>query len=188
MADRGRRRALLGGATVVAVTMALCSAAFACTIFRGKFIVQGSGSNAGKVYAIGANSGMNYCSAGFPTGTARAPRNGGTVTVSVVKNKNSACPTGTPGGRLPSKMYDINFLNGPAHFVTPDRDWQLDCMSGIAGPVKIGQMNVDQYGRGGPKTLSLPSNLAPNGPNDESAVCISDSTGTYGNQVPITIL
>lgn len=180
---RDTRRRLLVGSTVVGVSLALCSAAFACTVFRGKFTVTGSGANPGKVISVGNNAGMQYCP-GFPTGTASAPTTGATVTVKVVKAKNSSCPL----SRLPANTYDINFLNGPAHFKSPDRDWQLDCMSGIAGPVKIGQLKINQYGAGGPKTLALPSGLVANGPNDESAVCISDAGGAYGNQVPITIL
>ncbi|MGH9151575.1 MAG: hypothetical protein ACRD03_04010 [Acidimicrobiales bacterium] len=162
--------------------LALASTAFACTIFRGKFVVTGSAG--GTVRAVGNDENMSWC-AGFPKGTATAPANGGSITVKVAKAK-SPCPL----SRLPEGKYDIRFFNGAAHTITPDRDWQVDCMGGddVLVSVRIGGLYVNQYGAGGPKTIALPSNLIPNGPNDESAVCITGSGATFGNQAPLTIL
>ena len=176
------QRRLVMVAVVIGVSLALASTAFACTIFRGKFVVTGSGG--GTVYAVGDNNNMAWC-AGFPKGTATAPANGGTITVKVAKAK-APCPL----SRLPEGKYDIRFFNGAAHTKSPDRDWQVDCMGGddILLSVKIGSLYVNEYGAGGPKTIALPSGLIPNGANDESAVCVTGAGATYGNQAPITIL
>lgn len=170
---------LAGG---IAILLVVSSAAFACTIFRGKFVVSGPDGN--KVRAVGNNTSMSWCP-GFPTGTATAPANGGSITVSVAKAKDP-CPT----SRLPEGRYQIRFFNGAAFTKEPLREWQVDCMAGGTSSigVKIGKIYVNAYGAAGPKTIALPSGLVPNGPNDESAVCISDDGGNMGNQAPLTIL
>jgi hypothetical protein len=52
---------------------------------------------------------------------------------------------------------------------------------------RLGTMVVDSSGKGR-GTYSIPTTGVASGPTDESAVCVSDSDGTYGLQAPLTIL
>ncbi len=88
--------------------------------------------------------------------------------------------------KLPAGTYDLNATFGPAY---QDGVLVLDCMTGSPDVTHSspGSFTVDSSGNGA-KTYGLPSGLSPNGPNDWSAVCVSDSSALYANQAPLTII
>jgi hypothetical protein len=109
----------------------------------------------------------------------------GTLTVS----------TGASGSnKLPAGTYDVNFLGGAAYTGSP-LAWTLDCMSGQANP-PLGLDNlthsasVSSLGVYGPATFNVPTGESANqtSPLQESAVCISDSSGNNGNEAPIQLM
>lgn len=218
MSTKNHRKRLLMGAVPVAAVLAAASVGYACTIFKGSMTVTGNGNDPltgapSSVTVTGNNSGMSYCNSASPEGSAPAlgagytfaPRNGGTIDVSVAPSTDSCA------SQLPDGVYDVNFVNGPAHSDTNGiRPWLLDCMFGNNPPnVNLGTMTVT--GGSGSGTYSLPNNLLPNHwvhgdasasvndtsvdqtvrVGDESAVCVSNQPpqrGLYGLQAPITIL
>lgn len=155
------------------------SGAFASERFRGKLKVSGNAAST-SVVAIG-DGGFNTWCAGYPSGSASAS-SGGSLTVTV-----RPAPARCGGSTLSKGRYSVNFLNGAAMTKDP-RGAILGCMRVEGAVVNLGTLFVDQYGNGGPKTFSLPALLVPNGPSDESAICIADSTAHWGNQAPLTIL
>lgn len=170
----------------------LSSAAFACTTFKGTMTVTGNATTgrtltnpgAGTSTAVGnPNAGMAYCTL-TPGATAKAT--GGTVTVGVVATTGT-CASGLVNGTV----YDINYVNGRAFYDPPNPNspygWQIDCMSPIgAGQVKLGQQTAASGGIP-TATYNLP-NGSTNAANEDSAVCVSDSTGNIGNQAPVQIV
>jgi len=177
----------------VAIALVLTSAAYACTVFKGTMTI--SGNAGGSVTATGLRTGMvsSYTPAKtFATSTS------GSVRVS----------TGTDGccNRLPDKTstgalrnYQINFFNGEG-FDTHNH-WYNDCMTGDSGVTKA-NVRLNSAGQiaqklvsgttytavSQPLSVSLGSGLTKNVGTQESAVCISDESGLYGNQAPITIV
>src|SRR5205085_9385667 len=115
--------------------------------------------------------------------------------------------TGTDGccNKLPNKdstgalrTYVVNFFNGEGY--DTHGHWYTDCMAGDNGITEAtvrlnGKGQIAQQLVGGsyqavaqPLQLSLGSGLTPNVGTQESAVCISDTGASYGNQAPITIV
>lgn len=189
---RYRRRILFvpfGGA---AIAMAITAAAFGCTVFKGTLTV--AGNNGGSVTTTGLRGGMiESVSAGSTSATAT--------------NGSAKVSTGTDGccNKLPWKdsagalrEYQINFLNGEGY--SSHSNWANDCMAGSGGVTltKVhlssnGQIN-EQLVNGSFKKVSQPLNvslgtgLTKNTAPAESALCISDAGGSYGNQAPIAIV
>lgn len=176
----------------VAIALVLTSAAYACTVFKGTLTI--AGDRGGSVTATGLRTGM--VNSVTPAKTFASATNG-LVRVS----------TGTDGccNRLPDKdstgtlrTYQVNFFNGEG-FDTHGH-WYTDCMAGDAGVTKAnvrlnasGQIAQLQVGTNWanvqqPINVTLGSGLTPNVGSQESAVCISDTSGLYGNQAPITIV
>jgi hypothetical protein len=158
----------------VALVMVLAASAFACTVFRGTFTVQGNASPT-KVTATGTGTGM---SSTISDGIAKATDVGGSV-----KLWTGADPYGRT---LPANKYFVRYYNGAGfkdHY-----HWQVDCMVGGPG-VDLGTVDVNSRGRidKQPAQFALPVST-PNSAPEESAVCISDRGGAFGNQVPLTII
>lgn len=193
---------MLVGSVAVAVTMALSSAAFACTIWTGKMevtaISTGPGnSSSGTVTGYGANmnfapgtapqgagSSMQYCNGTQPTGLASVdqdPTTGlGTIDVTVASYE---CVDGN-GSRnwdLASGPWQINWLPNPAY----------DCMKGTP----IGSFVVPT----GATTYTARTDAVPNvgfsstttggyRPDAGKAAICADGPGIFGMQVPITVI
>lgn len=192
MAIRGKRRVLLVPVGGVAAVMVLAATAWACTVWKGTLTV--SGDRGGSVTSTGLRTGMVQR---VSSGVTSASANGGWFKVS----------TGTDGCcyKLPWKKadgtvrnYEINFFNGEGY--SDHTHFWTDCMTYDAG-VKLADVRLNKGGQiasllsGGtyqavsqPLQVALPSGLAPNTTPQESAVCISDDTASYGNEAPITIL
>jgi len=186
------KKVLLMPFGAVAIALVLTSAAYACTVFKGTMTI--SGNAGGSVTATGLRTGMvsNYTPA-----KTFASTSSGSVNVS----------TGIDGccNRLPDKdaagaprNYQINFFNGEG-FDTHTH-WYNDCMTGDSGVTKA-NVRLNSSGQIAQKLVSgaytavsqplkvnLGSGLVKNVGTQESAVCISDSSGLYGNQAPITIV
>lgn len=174
-----RKRALLG-VGVVAGMMMLASASFACTVFRGTFTVQGNAST-GKVTTTGTGTGMTQS---VNSGVAKATAVGGSIQIWTDRD--------TYGRGLPANTYYVRYYNSNS---TPGRvgytdhyHWSTDCMYGSNG-VQLGTVQVNSRGRipKQPVSFGLPSST-PNVAPQESAVCISDNGGAFGNQAPLTIV
>lgn len=180
-------RGLLGGTFVIAVLLALASAASACTVWEGKLTVWGvSPGSSGAVSAVGSGggsyvSGMSYCS-GSPSGQADVGPAGGATRQIKLSVAVEQCTGGGGDGALPGGLYLVNYL--------PDKS--ADCMNGL----EMGQFMLPPSGsitEAGPFTIpGLGSD--PNGGLLSTTVggwadiCI-DNVGTiYGNQVPIFLL
>lgn len=163
---------------LMALTM-FTSTAFACTIFKGTFTIQGNASTS-KVTSTGLGNGMNQT---VSSGVARASFNGGSVTVWTGRDAN--------GRKLPQGDYQIRFYNSTATApgYSKHSTWVTDCMFGSAGET-LGSVVVNSVGKikGQPKAFSLPNGLRPDTPPQESTVCISDLKAAYGNQAPLTIV
>ena len=184
--QRMKRKLLCVPAGVIAVTMLLASEAFACTLFRGTFTIQGNASS-GKVVATGTGTGMTQTVSG---GMARATASGGSIKIWTDKDAY--------GRGLPRNTYYVRYYNGTTCPPTSTRTscpgytdhthWSTDCMYGGRG-VTLGTVQVNGRGRidKQPAAFSLPTSTADVGPQ-ESAVCISDNGGAFGNQAPLTIV
>ena len=191
---------MLVGSVAVAVTMALSSAAFACTIWTGKMevtaISTGPGnSSSGTVTGYGANmdwaagtapqgagSSMQYCNSTQPTGVASVdqdPTTGlGTIDVTVASN---TCADGNRSWVLASGAWQINWLPNPAY----------DCMKGT--PIGSFVVPADTT------TFTARTDAVPNvgfssattggyRPDAGKAAICADGPGIFGMQVPITVI
>lgn len=171
--------------------LGMSSTAFACTIFKGTMTVTGNGTTArtdtdpgnGTSTAVADPTGMKYCSL-TPGATAKGVL--GTVTVGVVATTGS-CASALEDG----VVYDINYVNGRA-FYDPNGParrytWQIDCMSPLSsGHTRLGQQ-IAVNGGIPTATYNLPTSTN-NAANEDSAVCVSDSSGGIGNQAPVQIV
>lgn len=204
-----RRKACAAVGGIMAVALATASAAFACTVYKGKMVVEGGrGTSTG----IGGQSGHGYCNldgAPNPTGGATGKsRRSITVTVSaavectVTQDQFGRRVIGT--NMLPFGRYAVNFVNfikdpgdepddplRSGFGINADGSYvdNADCMSGSYGAVKLGEMEVDLVGRGS-GTYTLPADLTSNGPSDASKICVSgpELGSALGMAVPIFIL
>ncbi|MEJ7763989.1 MAG: hypothetical protein WKF86_00675 [Acidimicrobiales bacterium] len=177
----------------MAVVLGVSSAAWACTVWRGKLSVWGvaptdslgrvTGSS-GTVSGVGSGTGMTYCNNGAATGQANvgpvgAPTREIRLSVEIV-----AC--GANSGKLGTDMpsvFNVNYL--------PDKS--ADCMNGT----HMGQFDLKggatPAGGEGPFTIpgigSNPNNgVGSTGLGGWADICIDDSKTIYGNQVPIFLL
>lgn len=165
-------------AGAMVLTMLLASEAFACTLFRGTFTIQGNAST-GKVTATGTGTGMTQTISG---GIAKATASGGNVKLWTDKDAY--------GRALPANTYYVRYFNSSATRAgyTDHTHWWTDCMYGSSG-VTLGTVQVNARGRLAkqPATFALPSSTPDVAPQ-ESAVCISDNGGAFGNQAPLTMV
>lgn len=181
MKRKSRKRLILIPFVALAAVLAFAATAFACTIWEGTFTVAGNSSTT-SVTATGTGMMTQTVSAGI----AKASATNGSITVS----------TGIGGGgQLPANTtYEIRFYNSvypTAPGYTDHTHWKTDCMAGSSGTQLGSDVTVGSNGTitGQPVTRSLPTGtLTADQAPAESAVCISDSTGSYGNEAPLTIL
>lgn len=186
----------LGG---VAMLLCVASAAYACTAFNGSFTVVGSGG--GSVTSDGTDAqdvpGMSQTI----SGSTSAPPANGTITISTGLAVNGTkLPQSNGPHHIPNRnvgAYDINYFDGPAY---ADDEWVVDCMSYSVenippegGYHKLGTVTVDgsgvAQGSAAARTFALPTSKPTTLPGTtDAAVCISDATGFWGNQVPISIV
>lgn len=202
------------GFGVVAAVMTLSSAAFACTVWKGKMTVTvvktGNGdpnptAPNNTVQGWGANIGMNHCPTSPWVGTQRVHAGGnghtsGSIQVAVQTTIGDPNVALTCRSKLSAGTLDVRFINtGFGDFLgtEPAREWHNDCMTGghRAG-FKIGAISVGTDGAGatGELLINKPANH-PAGqgeiadlPGTESAVCVSTTNATEGMQVPITVI
>lgn len=183
------RKKLLAAFAVPAATVMLGSSAYACTVWAGKFIVTGeAAAGGGTVTATGTPTGCT--STGRPiggmnqtvdSGVAKTRQGvGGSVTVEVQPASSPSC------NKLPAGFYDINWYSGKGY--SNHTTWSRDCMSPLMGlGEKVGVIQVNSSGSSAPATFPIASpfkNIHP----EEGAVCVSDATGGYGNQAPMTVI
>ena len=200
---RIRNCGLIAGVGVAGV-MALASAAFACTTFKGSLTVATPG---GTSVAVGKDDGAHqFCSV---SGGAQAAA-GDTITVTAAAG--DTCPTQTSecqtlqdtlgwcpallytppvagGNRLPSSQsiaddggvgpYDVIF--------GPDRAWDDNggtsrtfygekCRS-LNGGIVMGTMTIDAGGNG-TGSYALPAAAPTNSPGEEAAICVFNPGST----------
>lgn len=210
------RKGLAFGTVVAGAVLAVASAAVACTTFKGTAEVknQNQTGNKGNTIAKGLNSGMNYCT-GWPKDGPDGPANAqvdDSVVVTVSANTSADCNTSklTEG----TDRYQVNFVNYERQFIrgnfvdVPGFDVsatgaytrRADCMTpNNSGVVNISggfTFDVDSTGFGTgtyqiPRKTTNPNNngdVRPNTATDASAICISDSGASTGNQVPLRIV
>jgi len=192
----------------VAVFLAFTSAAYACTVFRGRLTVTASGG--GTATGVGSATGMSWCAGTFSE-SAKAPASGGSITVQVAPVDCAGQPAGS--GTLPSSAaagnnYDVNFTNyqtlrGKLVTVYTISNGvytrKLDCMTGdtttgpqfVLGTGSTGLV-VDSTGNSAVQTYALPSALKVNAASDRSGVCVTTPLGysgtRTGNQLPLAII
>ena len=163
---------------VTAASMLLASEAFACTLFRGTFTIQGNASS-GRVVSTGTGTGMTQTVNG---GVAKATASGGSIKIWTDRDAY--------GRGLPANTYYVRYYNStttrPGY--SDHTHWSTDCMYGSSG-VTLGTVQVNARGKldKQPAAFALPSSRADVAPQ-ESAVCISDNGGAFGNQAPLTIV
>lgn len=176
--NRNRRKHVVFASTAIAVALAAASVASACTSFRGRMIVTGDGSTFSQV--IGDNTwNMTHCY--FDPG-AETNNSGGGFTVEIrTWGGGSGCNATT----LPDGTYDVNVANDIYSY--PGYSRIGDCMNRGGEPLagaEAGKITVSS-GAAAQKAFSVPAGLAADGPSDESAVCVTDYDGYYGNFAPI---
>lgn len=190
-----RKKTMLVPFTIAAAVLLLASAAYACTVWAGKFTVWGD--VAGPVSATGQPTGCN--SAGNPTGGMNQVVDGGSAKTAspVGEVRVMAEPAGTlPAGcvnKLPAGVYDINWYGGRGY--SNHTTWSRHCMSPLMGlRERVGEVRVDSDGYSlkadgsrGDSRFPLVSPFR-NIPPEEGAVCISDPLGGYGNQAPMAVV
>lgn len=171
--SRRPRRGVVFGFVTAAMVLALASASFACTIYKGRFTVQGNGYT--EKTAVGENkTGMTWC---YPVPTASLPDDKGAdweVRIHV-SPQTADCP-----GSLPNGTYYIDAQKGAGYVG--------DCMHGSSGNTTLGTMKVS----GG---YSVDSNgnwvwyyynytTTPG----EGTICVSDYNANYGNQMAVDFI
>lgn len=193
------RRGLVGTFTALGAVLTLSSAAFACTVWKGKLSVTGNAdSYATTATAHGKNTGMEHC-AKSPIGSAKALATAGAVKIAIAPHDGSAVNgAACPAGQLADGWYDVRYLNGAA-FTTDQpgsyRNWLLDCMNGSVG-VEVSEVQVVSGTVALTSAINLGTSSYKNLPTDESAICVSgpgpsqnaNQGASEGNQVPLTIV
>ncbi|HSH60676.1 MAG TPA: hypothetical protein VK988_13755 [Acidimicrobiales bacterium] len=190
----------------IGAVMALSSAALACTAFKGKMTVQGDASTTQSI-VYGDGSGMNYCGGNGGAKASRLADSTADIAVGIYPNTLSGC-TNRLGGSS-GATYDVNFMRedtaGNAPYKTDSsgnfiiQSGTTDCMSPtLPGAVKIGTITVDSSGFSldtsgarGTRVYGFGGDYRANDtspPGDASGVCVSDSTGTFGNEAPIYLI
>ncbi len=193
----GRTRKLsTGAAAVVAIIMVLTSAAYACTVFRGKMTVTGADGNS--TFATGNNLNMGWCirpqdNTTVANGGGAKGADGSSIKIRI-EPASSTCGSHSPSTR---NDYDLNFFNGKAFTYTISSTTgkrvysttiHKDCMSPLlSGVVHLARGLTYTNGTIAEGTFKLPASTNKNLSGEASAVCFSDPGGGNGNQVPIII-
>lgn len=137
--------------------------AFACTVFKGNMTVNGTSSSTG----TGNGTGMGYCSV---TPAAAGVTRGTAFTVSVAPSTSCVNNLGTA-------TFDVNYKNGSGPPTT------TDCMTTAAGISKIGTISVTSGSSSGTNSYTIPTSAS----TGDAQVCVSDSNGINGMQMPVTL-
>ncbi|HSH60678.1 MAG TPA: hypothetical protein VK988_13765 [Acidimicrobiales bacterium] len=138
-------------------------------------------------------------------GVVSVPPQPGSVAVAV---QASVAPGDCATGQLSAGYYTVNFLPGQAYVngsttpakscMTGSKDAPVPSVGQVGFPdelpplgsptdpvTNLGTIRIDASGAGaGRYRIAGPAN----GPTDEAAICVSNPTGTEGNQAPITLL
>ncbi|HVE47475.1 MAG TPA: hypothetical protein VNA57_12115 [Acidimicrobiales bacterium] len=179
MISDNSKRGLLAMLGVVVAVLTLASAAIACTTYRGKFSVTGSGSST-TANRVGSQSGMNYCATGGDTNVADIQDTSASVSVTVANattclsngsNKLPPTVTGTFLG-LNDRIYWIDFNANTT-----------DCMHGSSGNVTLGNITISSTGAG-----SGTYNFGSAPPLGDGIVCVSDTNFVHGNEVDVNVI
>lgn len=181
--NRDKQKLLLFGSTVIAVVLAAASVASACTSFRGRMIVTGDGSSFSQV--IGDNTwNMTHC---YFDPDASTNNSGGSFTVEI---RTWGGGSGCNATSLPDNTYDVNVANDIYSYPSSTTYSRIgDCMNRGGEPlegVEAGKITVSS-GAAAQKSFSVPAGLAADGPSDDSAVCVTDYDGYYGNFAPLNL-
>ncbi len=185
-----RHRKLLLGLAPAAVVLAVASAAFACTTYKGYMTV--TGSDGAFVTSFGGNNGMTQS---FDKGVGPSITRGSEeFTVKVGAHNGHTLSAA-------SNPYKITWWDGSAaaydnpivDFSTTKQHFKNDCMQGGLderfGRVKpLGDHNVSSDGSETTSTWKLPSTATLTASGAQAAVCISDAQAFQGNQAPIIIV
>lgn len=211
MSTKRNRRRLVTFAGAVAASLALAVPAFACVVNAGRLEVV-----SGSTTSTNIGSGMFHGDCYTSGGAAASP--GGTITVRVSPYVNSGGSDTCPSNQLPDSalpvvnpdelpnpqatakapagLYNVLLYN-PNTYLKKTKGhtttWSYDpngslCYRESFGAVKIGQLAVVN-GSGEWTGALAATGLTPNGPNDDSSVCVTATINdNYGNIAPITIL
>jgi hypothetical protein len=177
------KKILLAAFGAIALTAVLAAGAFACTVFRGTLSLKGNASTA-TVKATGTGTGMTQT---LTSSIAKAHQTNGSVTLTTGADAY--------GRKLPARnTYYVRYYNsnsdpaeGPGY--TDHYHWWTDCMYGGPGKTLAGPLTIGSDGKiVGSRTFGLGDSPNRDSGGQESAVCISDSGGAFGNQAPVTIV
>lgn len=173
------KRNVLTAMGVASIAVMASATAFGCTVFKGTMTVKGNASSA-SVTATGTATGMNQT---LSSGIAKAFKSSGTVTLSTGSDAY--------GRKLPANSYALRYYNSTATApgYTDHYHWNTDCMWGGPGSTKA-TVSVGSDGKvvGQPKTIGIGASALADSGGKESAVCMSDNGGAFGNMVPLTIV
>lgn len=143
--------------------------AYACTTFKGKLGVTGSGGPGVETHADGT-AGMGWCD--NPIGSASVAANtSGTVAVSVGASSSGECAATT----LPAGTYNVRYSTGTWSASDPSTN---DCMDTTV----IGTFTVSG---GTGSTTSASFNPGAAGPLN---ICVVNSGAVNGNLAPLSIV
>lgn len=192
-----KKRYLALSAGAVAAIMMLTSTAFACTVFLGQFEVAGNSSNPASswVKAVGNKTSMAWksISADYAITKGTSPALGFKIGPDPADASNKL-----PNDRTYYLRFD-NYTGTSDGAFTDHYTWKYDCMAGgygktLGSGVTVNSSGYGNYGTGNTywyRTDTATANRTPwNGTAyyNEAAACISDSSATYGNMAPVTIL
>lgn len=174
-----RKRNVLVGMCVAAIAVMVSASAFACTVFKGTLSLRGNASSA-TVTATGTGTGMSQT---VNSTIAKAKQTAGAVTLSTGSDAY--------GRKLPANSYLVRYYNSTstAPGYSDHYHWKTDCMTG--GPGKtLTTVTIGSDGKisGQPKTIGIGDSARLDSGGQESAVCVSDSGGAFGNMAPVTIV
>jgi hypothetical protein len=167
------RRRMTFATAVVAGVMALASAAFACTVYKGTMIVTDARGNTSQ--GTGSGLSMGFCSGTTNTSAADIGR-GESFTIDVEPFVGSGSQQSCTN-KLNDDLYDVNYSSSSS---------TGDCMSGDPAAVLIAEDGLQTVNGSdsGNNSFVLPSNA----PVGASGICVSDDTAGEGMQVSVEIL
>lgn len=170
---------------------------FACTNFVGAFTVTGiSGSQT----ATGNDTCTDYTMTSTCTFNMAQTLSGTEATTSHTTSGQFSISwtVSTGGGGNPdiasaiAGTYEVRFVDGDAY--DNQGSWKIDCMAGSSGQTLTGTNGSTTLSGvtgtlSGSTSFKIPSGQVANStsPDQESAVCISDSAANFGNEAPIEL-
>ncbi len=171
------KRMMMVAAGIVAIALAMSSAAYACTVYRGKMVVVGSDGS--RSIAVGNNANMGYCSL---QGGAKSPATNGSFKVYVdpadtcLKNGSNKMPARTD--------YVIRWMYKGFTYNSSGYTRAGDCMPGGSGTTIKTGATVDSNGFSPVYGFSW-SSVTANNPGEARGVCFGDPSAFVGNQAPL---